>query len=99
MFAEMNPPSVLVRRRSDSIATEIDGEVVVMSIATGRTFGLDRRASRIWTLLEQPRTIDGIVEGLLKYYETSVEKCRADVIEFVGELVTNQLATTEQAAL
>lgn len=85
-----------IQRRSDSIATEIDGEVVVMSIATGRTFGLDQRGSRIWALLEQPATVDALVGTLLQQYDTTAEQCRADVQAFIAQLITNQLVTCEE---
>jgi hypothetical protein len=92
------PANALLRRRADSIATEIDGEVVVMSIATGRTFGLDRRGSRIWMLLENPSTIDALVQALLQLYDTTAERCRGDVLKFVDELIANQLVTRDEVA-
>lgn len=93
------PANVLLRRRPDLIATEIDSEIVVMSIATGRTFGLDKRGSRIWALLEQPATVDALVQALLRHYDTTAEKCRADVLTFVETLVENQLLTRDESAL
>lgn len=90
------PANALLRRRPDSIATEIDGEVVVMSIATGRTFGLDKRGSRIWALLEQPSTVDAIVAALLQHYDTTAEKCRADVLAFMQELLAQQLVARDE---
>ena len=85
-------------RHPETVATEIDGEVVLMSLVTGRTFGLDKVASRIWTLLESPRSIEAIVEELLKSYATTPEKCQADVIEFARQLSEAQLivASSEQ---
>lgn len=90
------PTNGRLQRRSDSIATEIDGEVVVMSIATGRTFGLDKRGSRIWALLEQPATVDALVGALLPHYDTTAERCRADVETFIEQLITHQLVTREE---
>jgi hypothetical protein len=92
------PANALIHRRADSIATEIDGEVVVMSVATGRTFGLDKRGSRIWALLEQPVTVDAVVQSLLSHYDTTAEKCRGDVLAFVEELIANQLVTVDETA-
>jgi hypothetical protein len=89
------PVNAILRRRPDSIASEIDGEVVVMSIATGRTFGLDQRGSRIWALLEQPTTVDALVQALLRHYDTTADKCRADVVTFLETLAEKQLVSHE----
>jgi hypothetical protein len=92
------PATTRLHRRADSIATEIDGEVVVMSMATGRTFGLDKRGSRIWALLERPVTMDELVQALLQQYDTTAEKCRADVVAFVEHLLAQELVSREEGS-
>ena len=89
-------PQATLSRHPETIATEIDGEVVLMSLVTGRTFGLDKRASRIWTLLEEPQAVEAIVAALLQVYDTTVEKCQADVMAFAEKLSAAQLASLEE---
>ena len=88
----------LLSRNPETIATEIDGEVVLMSLVTGRTFGLDKRASRIWDLIAEPKSIDAIVAELLKVYDTPAEKCQADVTGFAKKLSEAQLASLADSA-
>lgn len=90
-------PNAVISRNSEAIATEIDGEVVLMSLVTGRTFGLDKRGSRIWGLIEQPRAVSGVVAELLKVYDTSPEKCEADLKIFFGKLAEAQLIAVDDA--
>lgn len=89
------PATTFIRRHPDAIATEIDGEVVVMSISSGLTFALDRRASRIWTMLERPNTLDAIVSALLKRYDTSPSECRTDVAAFIEYLRAKELVKVD----
>lgn len=91
-------PRAVVSRHPETIATEIDNDIVLMSLVTGRTFGLDKRGSRIWSLIEQPRSIEDIVRELLKHYATTAEKCQADVISFVEKLAEAQLASVSEPA-
>ena len=88
-------PGAIVSRHPDTIATEIDGEVMLMSLQSGRTFGLDKRGSRIWELLEQPQSLAVLVEKLVKQYDTTAEQCQADVLEFLEKMVTNDLASVK----
>lgn len=91
-------PRAVITRHPETIATEIDGEVVLLSLVTGRTFGLDKRGSRIWSLLEQPRSVADVVAELLKVYETTAEKCQADLGTFVQKLLEAQLITVAEPA-
>lgn len=88
--------TAVISRNPETIATEIDGEVMLMSLITGRTFGLDKRGSRIWELIEQPLTVSELVGKLLARYETTSERCQADVLDFVGKMESNQLATISE---
>lgn len=91
----MSPSAVLVRN-PETIATEIDGEVVLMSLTTGRTFGLDKRGSAIWALIEQPQSLGAVVDALLKTYNVPADKCLTDVQAFAGKLVEAQLASVKE---
>lgn len=91
-------PRAIISRHPETIATEIDGEVVLMSLVTGRTFGLDKRGSRIWSLLEQPRSLEDAVAELLKVYNVPPETCLNDVTSFVSKLTEAQLATVAEPA-
>lgn len=91
-------PRTLLSRHPETISTEIDGEVVLMSLVTGRTFGLDKRGSRIWSLLEQPRSVEDVVTELLVVYDTTREKCLADLLTFAGKLSEAQLVTVNEPA-
>lgn len=90
-------PNTVLSRNPETIATEIDGEVVLMSLVTGRTFGLDKRGSAIWALIEQPRSIAAVVGELVKAYQVTPEKCQADVMTFAGQLVEAQLAAAKDS--
>ncbi len=82
--------------RSDSvIQSEIDGEVVMMSIENGQYYGLDPIASQIWALIETPKTVKLICEELLAKYDVSREKCEADVMGFLNEMSTYNIISVD----
>lgn len=91
-------PGTIVSRHAETVAVEIDGEVMLMSLQSGRTFGLDKRGTRIWELLEQPQTLAALVDALVKLYDTTPEQCQADVLEFMGRMTANDLAILQDPA-
>jgi hypothetical protein len=67
--------------RSEGILyTEIDGDVTMMSVETGRYYSLRDVGARIWALLEQPRSPEQICNQLMVEYRVDRERCEGDVI-------------------
>lgn len=73
------------------VFSEMDGEIVMMSIENSEYYGLDPIASRIWELLEQPATIEQLVEKLMEEYEVDYNTCLLDVIAFSDELLEKKI--------
>lgn len=91
--------SLIFRRHAEVIETDIDGEVVAMSLLTGRTFEMRAQASVLWRLLEQPHGLDDLVDHMISRYDVGDrEACRRDVQAFVETLVDNRLAVATEPA-
>ncbi len=82
--------SLVVRSRK-LLSSEIDGETVMMSIESGKYYGLDEVGGRIWELLEKPRTADDISKQLLLDYEVEAAACEKDVMRFLQQLYDDDL--------
>lgn len=77
------PDSVLFR--------ELDGEAVLLDLETEAYFGLDSMGTAIWQQLAAQPTIEAAVVVLLDEYDVEPARLRADVTEFVGQLVEHGL--------
>ncbi|MGH6800275.1 MAG: PqqD family peptide modification chaperone [Methylocella sp.] len=67
-------------------------EAVMMSVAAGRYYGLNAVALRIWELLERPMTIAGLCALLCEEFEVDAQTCEIEVLNFVNELIDNDIA-------
>ncbi|MFM2482389.1 lasso peptide biosynthesis PqqD family chaperone [Celerinatantimonas sp. YJH-8] len=90
----MSPLTLTQRlvRKPDQIFTDMDGDTVMMEPESGRYFGISGTGSRIWKLLEQPQTVNAIIETICAEYEVDIEQCEADTLAFCQSLLDNQLA-------
>ncbi len=66
---------------------EIDNHQVIMHINNGNYFGLNPVGKRIWTLIEQPKTLEEIISNLLSEYNISQEQCKTEVQSFLDKCV------------
>jgi hypothetical protein len=86
----------LTRSRTH-VACEVGDEMVILSLQNGEYYGLNPIASRIWTLLEGPVTIQTIRDILLgEYYDVSPERCVEQVIVLLEEMVELGLVEAEE---
>ena len=76
--------------RSDEVLTsEVDGEVVMMSIDNGTYSGLDAIGSKIWELLEKPITVSEICDIMEARYDVERDVCEKDVLSFLEDLASD----------
>lgn len=80
-----------VKRNNEVFASEIDEEVVMMNIGTGKYYGMDVVGSRIWELVKKKIQVKSLIDKLLEEYDVSEEECKNDVIEFLRQLESNNL--------
>ncbi len=76
----------LISRAPDLLATELDGELVLMSIEKGNYYGVATTARSIWACLEQAKTLEALLDQLAGQYECPAGQMRADVLEFLEQL-------------
>ncbi len=84
---------------TDPIAANMDGEIALMSITTGKYYCLNETSSRIWQLIEQPRPVNEVCRVLLAEY-TGIEpqELEAALLDHVAELVEENLVQVNHAA-
>jgi hypothetical protein len=81
----------MVVQAGDVLVSKIDDEVVMMSIANGTYSGLDVIGSEIWNLLASPKRVSEICDLLLERYEVDRDRCEADVLSFLNDLVSDNV--------
>ena len=66
--------------------SDIDGEKVIMDLSKGQYFVMNEVGSRIWDILDETKTYDGIVGILLNEYNIKESICRNTVYSFINRL-------------
>ena len=74
---------------------QLDGETVLLHLASEYYFGLDPVGTRVWELLQQHDTVDPIVAVLVTEYEVDEGTLRRDLDRLLGELAESGLVHIE----
>lgn len=79
-------------RTSDSVITsEVDGEIMLITIDTGAYFGLNRIGSEIWRLAAEPIALEAISAALKSRFNADPTQIDQQATEFVADLVAKGL--------
>jgi hypothetical protein len=85
--ADIDPQTALARSEG-ILYSEVDGNVTLMSVETGRYYSLRDVGARIWALLEQPRSPEQICNQLIVEYRVDRERCEDEVISVLRQMAT-----------
>ena len=75
-----------VRAAESVLVKEMDGEAVLLDLASETYFGLDRTAFRIWSALTSCPTVEVALEDLAREYEVEGPVLTADVLNLLETL-------------
>lgn len=85
----------LIVRTPDVLSTDLDDELVLMSIDLGNYYGVSSTARRIWELLEPPTTLGNLLERLAGEFDAPTEDLRRDVCTFLEKLQLEGLVSIQ----
>ncbi|HYJ82625.1 MAG TPA: PqqD family protein [Allosphingosinicella sp.] len=88
---------LLVTRRGEMIETEVDGELVALHIDNGTCYGFNSTATRVWTMIQQPRRVSELTEELMREYDVDAATCETQLKELLDELAADGLVEIRPA--
>ncbi|RGP41515.1 hypothetical protein BPTFM16_01821 [Altererythrobacter insulae] len=82
-----------IRKRTGKyLASEVDGELILIQGDSGAFYSLTDVGLEIWEKLDQLKTVEQISAALQDDYDVSADVCEQAVAEFTTSLVTAGLA-------
>jgi hypothetical protein len=75
------------------VACTVSGEVVILHLEEGVYYGLNEVGTRVWELVQQPRSVSEIVDAIVAEFEVERQRCSSDVGELVQALAERGLVS------
>lgn len=73
------------------VSCELDSEVVILDLEGGIYYGLNSVGAHIWRLIQEPATVSAVCEALLQAYDVEPERCLAEVLALLDDLLAHGL--------
>ncbi|SFF16540.1 Coenzyme PQQ synthesis protein D (PqqD) [Paenibacillus algorifonticola] len=84
-------PEQIIQRTEGHLATDMDGDKVLLSLSSGKYYNMGKLGGIIWERTASPVTRRDIVTQLLKEYEVEPAACDQQVADFLQDLYAEGL--------
>ncbi|MBX9633992.1 MAG: PqqD family protein [Magnetospirillum sp.] len=84
-----------IRNNPIILATDVDGEVVMMDAERGAYYGLNAIGSDIWNRLSEPMEVADLCRDLALAYDAPAEQIQAETLELLSLLAEKNLVVME----
>jgi len=89
--------ATIVRARPQQIWQDLGGEAVILDLEAGAYYGLNAVGTRIWNLIQAPRSIAELRETLLSEFDVDADRCNRDLERLLQELETRRMIERVEA--
>jgi hypothetical protein len=76
---------------SQQVSADLSGEAAILSLKSGRYYGLKAVGARIWELIQQPHTVAEVQATILQEYDVPEEQCAHDLEALLQQLAEENL--------
>lgn len=70
----------------DVLYTDLEGGAVLLNLANGQYYGLDKTGAEMWKMLLEHGRIEPAYQALLAEYEVEGERLQQDLLKLVDDL-------------
>ena len=75
----------------DQISRHLGDEAAILNLKKGLYCGLNEVGACVWSQIQEPRSIQGILDVLLNEYDVDPEQCKGDLLKLLQQLADNDL--------
>ncbi len=83
--------NTFIKRNDNILASDLDGEKVMMSIQKGEYYGLGKTGTFIWDHIENSISINDLITLIIDKYNVTREQCLEDIVPFLTNLIEKEL--------
>jgi hypothetical protein len=82
----------------EQVSCDLAGEAAILNLKTGVYYGLNPVGSRVWELVQQPRSVGEVRDVLLQEYDVDAAQCEADLMKLLQDLSDNKLIEVKETS-
>lgn len=89
--------SSIVGATREHVSCSLGDEAAILNLNNSVYYGLNPVGARVWSLVQQPRSVGEIRDVLLGEYEVEAERCERDLLDLLNQMRQQGLIEVREA--
>jgi hypothetical protein len=81
----------IIKVAKEQVSCDLAGEAVILNLKSGQYFGLNEVGARIWALIQEPKTVDELLQALFEEYDVTLDQLERDLLALLEKMVAKKL--------
>ncbi len=94
----MVSPTSVVAAESEVVSCEMGGGLALLDLRSSTYYSINTVGAVVWELLQAPKPVTAVCEGVVARFNVDPERCQADVLALVERLQSAGLVTVTDGA-
>jgi hypothetical protein len=79
-------PESIVAATKQQVFCLVGEESAILNMNNSVYYGVDAVGTRVWNLLQQPRTVRELCDAILNEYDVEQERCERDILDLLEQM-------------
>lgn len=85
----------IIRAAGEQVSCDLAGEAAILNLRSGQYFSLNDVGTRIWNLIQEPKTVGAVLESVLAEYDVEPDRIERDLLALFENMATHGLIEIE----
>lgn len=91
--------NTILEASQDQVSADLTADsstaVVILGLKDGKYFELNEVGARVWQLIQQPRSLQSVLDALMEEYEVTADQCQNDLMILTSDLISKGLVVVK----
>lgn len=88
----------VVSASPEQVSCPLDDESAILNLKNSVYYGMNAVGTRVWNLLQKPRSVGDLRDALLEEYDVEAERCEQDLLDLLEKMRVEGLIEVRASA-
>lgn len=88
----------VVSASREQVSCPLDDESAILNLKNSVYYGMNAVGTRVWNLLQEPRSVGELRDALLEEFDVEAERCERDLLDLLEKMRVEGLIEVRASA-
>ena len=87
----------IITATKEQVSCDLAGDTAILDLKSGQYYGLNPVGARIWSLIQEPKTVAEVLKVIIGEYDVEATSCERDLVTLIEQLQGKGLVEIKDA--